>query len=143
MGHSNRTFSTKAKRENLLGTVCCNCGKECGERIEYHHVVPLEYGGHDVIGNLVPLCEECHSFVTFGFKHKHAENSGRKRKEYSPELLDRVFRQYVNKQLTETEARKALRTGQKIKEMSAFKEWAAENGVDPTQRFGRAGRWYK
>lgn len=143
MSLQERKISTKAKRDLSLGTVCCNCGKDCGYKIEYHHIVPLEYGGKDVIGNIVPLCSECHSMTTFGFVHKKAHRVGRKRKITDEALLNDVFTKYVNKELSETDAREALGTGSKIKDMVQFKEWAKKNGIDLHQNFGRSGRWYK
>lgn len=138
-----RKVAHKAKREKLLGTVCGNCGKECGAEIEYHHVVPLERGGNDIVSNLLPLCYECHSLCHFPFERKKPERTGRKRKEYDPVLLDSVFSRYVNKQLSEIEAKKELNTGCHIKDMPQFREWAADRGIDITQNFGRSGRWYK
>lgn len=143
MGSYSRKVAYKAKRDNLLGTVCCNCGKECGGEIEYHHVVPLERGGLDIVSNLAPLCYECHTLIHFPFERKKPERTGRKRKEYDSDLLDNVFSKYVNKQISEIEARKELGTGCRIKDMIQFKEWAAERGIDIHQNFGQAGRWYK
>ena len=110
MGTQSRKVAHKAKRENLLGTVCCNCGKECGSEIEYHHIVPLERGGLDIESNLAPLCYECHTLVHFPYERKKPERVGRKRKEYDPVLMDRVFTMYVNKELSEIEARRELDT---------------------------------
>lgn len=142
-----RTYSRKvarhAKQKNLFGTVCCNCGKECGAEIEYHHIVPLERGGKDVESNLAPLCYDCHSLCHFPFERKKPERTGRRRKEYDSALLDSVFSRYVNKKLSEAEARKELGTGCRIKDMIQFKEWAEANGIDIHKSFGRSGRWYK
>lgn len=143
MGSINRKVSAKAKRELSLGTVCCNCGKECGRSIQYHHIIPLEYGGNDVITNIVPLCDDCHSMQTWGFVHKKAKRTGRKRKITDEDLLDSVFTRYVNKELSEIDARKELGTGSKIKDMVQFKEWADKNGIDLQTSYGRSGRWYK
>ena len=140
MGAINRRVSAKAKRDLSLGTVCYNCGKECGTHIEYHHIVPLEYGGRDVITNIVPLCSECHSMQTWGFVHKKAERTGRKRKQYDKELLNSVFTRYVNNELSEIDARKELGTGCKIRDMVQFKEWARDNGIEMKKtNFGRGG----
>jgi formate-dependent nitrite reductase cytochrome c552 subunit len=138
-----RNVAHQAKRERLLGTVCCNCGKECGGEIEYHHVVPLERGGKDIVSNLAPLCYECHSVIHFQFERKKPERTGRKRKVYDAALLDSVFSRYVNKELSEVDAKKELGTGCHIKDMPQFREWAEEHGVDITQVFGRSGRWYR
>jgi len=142
MGFS-RKVSHQAKQALLLGSICCNCGKECGSEIEYHHVVPLERGGRDTIENLKPLCYECHSIVHFDCARRKPERTGRHRRKYDGALLDSVFRRYVNKQIMEKEAREELGTGCRIKDMPQFKEWAEKNGVDPDGRYGRAGRWYK
>lgn len=138
-----RKTELKAKRELSLGTVCCNCGKDCGTGIEYHHIVPLWRGGADVESNLAPLCKECHSLCTWGHASRIAERTGRKRKVYDAGLVESVFRRYVNKELSEIGARKELGTGQHIKEMKIFKEWAEKNGIDVSQNYGQSGRWYK
>lgn len=143
MSGYSRKVAHRAKAEKKLGTVCCNCGRECGGEIEYHHVVPLESGGNDIESNLAPLCYECHSMVHFQKERRKPERTGRKRREYDPELLDRVFRDYVGRRISETEARRELSTGCRIKDMIQFKEWAEKNDVDPRQNFGRSGRWYK
>lgn len=69
--------------------------------------------------------------------------TGRKRKKYDDALMNSVFTRYVNKQLSEKDAMNELGTGQHIKDMVQFKEWAEQNGVDLHQNFGRSGRWYK
>lgn len=138
-----RKVARQAKQENLLGTVCCNCGKDCGTEIEYHHVVPLEHGGKDIKSNLKPVCYECHSLIHFPSGRMKPARTGRKRKEYDDALMDSVFTRYVNKQLSEKDAMNELGTGQHIKDMVQFKEWAEKNGVDQHQNFGRSGRWYK
>lgn len=138
-----RSVAHKAKQKLMLGSVCCNCGKECGKEIEYHHIIPLERGGKDIISNLAPVCYECHTKIHFEFERRKPERTGRKRKEYDPKQLDRVFTMYVNKQLSETAAKKELGTGCHIKDMVQFREWAEEHGVDPHQNFGQSGRWYK
>lgn len=143
MSTYSRKVAKDAKRKMLLGSICCNCGKDCGSEIEYHHVVPLERGGLDVISNLAPVCFDCHSVIHFEFKRKKPERVGRKRKEYDEALMDSVFRRYVNKQLSEVDARKELGTGCRIKDMIQFKEWAEKNGVDPNMKYGQSGRWYK
>ena len=142
MQRENRKVSFNAKRKLLLGSTCCNCGKECGTKIEYHHIVPLNHGGNDIISNLAPLCPECHSMCTFGFV-KNTERIGRKRRVYDPALLDSVFKQYVNGEITERRAKELLETGSHIRDMVQFKEWAEENKIDFTKNFGRSGRWYK
>jgi len=143
MSGYSRKVARRAKHEKLLGTACCNCGKECGSEIEYHHIVPLERGGKDIESNLAPLCYECHTTVHFDFRRQKPDRTGRRRKEYDAVLMDNVFFRYVNKQISEREARTELGTGCRIKDMPQFLEWAEKNGVDTRQNFGRSGRWYK
>lgn len=66
----------------ILGSKCCNC--ESTENIEYHHVVPLAFGGTNRLSNIKPLCPRCHLAVHRG-KHmnefrKQPEKTGRPRK---------------------------------------------------------------
>jgi len=135
---------SRALRKNMdLGTVCSNCGKECGRDIEYHHIVPLEYGGQDVISNIVPLCIECHNMCTHGFVHKKADHTGRNRRMYDAIYIDSVFTKYVQREISEKQARKMLGTGCHIREMAHFKDWARINGIDIGQTYGKSGRWHK
>ena len=140
MSNYSRKVAHKAKQERMLGTICCNCGKECGSEIEYHHVVPLERGGLDVISNLKPLCYECHTKVHFDVERKKPERRGRKRKVYDQALMDSVFGRYVNGEIMELQAREELGTGCRIRDMVQFKEWAEGKGIDLKHaHFGRGG----
>ena len=140
MSGYSRKVAQKAKQERMLGTICCNCGKECGSEIEYHHVVPLERGGLDIISNLKPLCYDCHTKVHFDFERKKPERTGRKRKVYDQALMDSVFGRYVSGEIMELDARKELGTGCRIRDMIQFKEWAANRGIDlKNAHFGRGG----
>jgi len=136
-----RRTSKEAKRNLILGTVCCNCGTDCGKEIEYHHIVPLCCGGNDTVGNLAPLCPDCHSLVTFGIVKRTPERNGRRRRTFDAGLLDSVFTRYTNGELSEIDAKKELATGCHIKDMEQFREWAEEHGIDPKKRFGTGGKY--
>ena len=45
------------------GTVCCNCQRECGEKIIFHHIVPLALGGTNNSTNIAPVCEKCDGLI--------------------------------------------------------------------------------
>ena len=140
MSTYSRKIAHQAKKELLLGSICCNCGKDCGEQIEYHHVVPLERGGRDTVRNLAPVCYECHSLIHFPFERKKPERTGRKRKQYDHELMDSIFTRYVNGEIMEQTARAELGTGCRIRDMVQFREWAVEHGINLDHaRFGRGG----
>ena len=47
--------------KETLGTTCVNCGSN--KHIHYHHIVPLINGGTNNLGNIVPLCEDCHGLA--------------------------------------------------------------------------------
>jgi hypothetical protein len=50
--------SFRNKLRDKLGVKCYNCGSK--EHIEYHHIVPVVYGGTNKLSNIVPLCVSCH-----------------------------------------------------------------------------------
>lgn len=45
------------------GTKCCNCEKECGNDIIFHHIVPLASGGTNNLTNITPICETCDGLI--------------------------------------------------------------------------------
>lgn len=49
--------------KQVKGTICANCGLDCGQEIIFHHVIPLVIGGQDVITNIIPLCSTCHDLL--------------------------------------------------------------------------------
>lgn len=64
--------------DDCIPKVCCNCGRT--EGIQYHHIVPLKFGGTNKITNIVPLCGSCHTATHFGrhiSKCKNNTNNGR------------------------------------------------------------------
>ncbi len=45
------------------GTKCYSCGTTARPVLATHHVIPVELGGEDALGNLVALCANCHRSV--------------------------------------------------------------------------------
>jgi len=44
--------------------VCQRCHKSFKDdkfKLHAHHIIPLSKGGRNVLSNLIPLCEDCHS----------------------------------------------------------------------------------
>lgn len=58
-----------AKREKHFQYIAKNqkvrCGK-CGseEQLEWHHMIPVSYGGETVDENMICLCHRCHKAIT-------------------------------------------------------------------------------
>lgn len=65
------TSVRKALIDKFAGTDgivrCVSCG---GTPIEWHHVVPIEVGGKDVISNIFPVCSVCHKLIHYGEKFR-------------------------------------------------------------------------
>lgn len=49
---------------DMLPKKCMNCGST--KDLQYHHIVPVIYGGNDVPTNIMVLCGNCHSKVHYG-----------------------------------------------------------------------------
>lgn len=76
--------------EENLGKVCVNCGRD---DIEYHHIVPLSFGGTNNLSNIVPLCYYCHRVVhgTVNIRQIcRPESTGRPRRKFKSDFNETV-----------------------------------------------------
>ena len=126
----------KAFRQECIeryGTVCINCGSS--ERIEWHHVVPLEIGGNDEPSNCVPLCYSCHKAVT---NHqlvivsrlnewKHSALTGRK--VLKEDGWEEILLDYVECRISPSEAAKRLGGRKSFRSMKMFSEFKKRHGI--------------
>lgn len=48
----------------MLPKKCCNCGST--KDLQYHHIVPVIFGGNEVPSNVAVLCGVCHDKVHYG-----------------------------------------------------------------------------
>ena len=46
------------KEKEIIGKKCVSC--ETTEDLVYHHIVPLSFGGKDILSNICCLCNNCH-----------------------------------------------------------------------------------
>lgn len=51
----------KAAAFAASGRCCCICHKQCGTKIELHHIKQHADGGDDTFENAIPLCFDCHA----------------------------------------------------------------------------------
>ena len=123
--------SDKAILISMHGSKCVNCGFE--DRIEWHHVVPLEIGGNDTFENMIPLCHECHKAVTHhelvlktrGRCHDH--HGGRPVD--LPKGCEDIYTDFVRCRISKTEAAERLGKGGKFIENVAFKDYLKRNNI--------------
>lgn len=60
--HRRRILRNKERKGEIKKPKQCGC---CGttEKLELHHIIPIELGGNDDYYNLVYLCHECHQRI--------------------------------------------------------------------------------
>ena len=58
--------------KDIIGRKCCNCGSDID--VAYHHIVPTELGGKNILSNICCVCYGCHSLIHFG-KNKNINHS--------------------------------------------------------------------
>jgi len=63
------------------GRRCCLCREFKGQKMETHHIIPVEKGGDNSFDNCIPLCFECHADV-----ESYNENHPKGRKYTAKEL---------------------------------------------------------
>lgn len=64
--------------------ICCLCFKQCGTKMEVHHIKQKAHGGDDTESNALPVCFDCHAEVG-GYNADHPKGT-----KYKPvELVSR------------------------------------------------------
>ena len=96
--------SFRKRMKDRLGEKCVNCSSY--KSIEYHHIVPLKNGGTNNLGNIVPLCEECHC-KAHNRIYKNAKNNGRP-KVIEFEDAEPILQKYFNLEIGKAETCKLL-----------------------------------
>lgn len=115
--------------------VCGNCGSI--ENIEFHHVVPLEFGGRNVITNIVPLCHQCHCLAHQKVGKKSVERAGRPRKD-APEGYKEAIDRYIRGELKGKDFKRemGMDRGTRICEKWFYKEYLDECGIEKVEKRG-------
>lgn len=126
-------FNRKAFKKELkekLGNECCNCGSK--QYIEYHHIVPLIFGGTNKISNIVPLCASCHKCVHNAslVRQVKSYNKGRHRKEL-PKNYEKILWDYLKGKIGRKECHNLLKLGEntKMTDSAFFKEFLKSNNI--------------
>ena len=128
---SKRSEYLSIRREAIeeCGAFCANCGSR--ENIQYHHIVPLAFGGNNVLTNIVPLCEDCHYKAHMKYKHKGVQGAtGRPRKD-APVGYKDILTRYVTGALSGKNAKQMLGLGEtsKLAEQWYYKEFLSDMGI--------------
>ena len=122
--------------KDKLGDKCANCGSK--DLVEYHHVVPLVHGGTNNLGNIVPLCHECH--LKAHNKHNHGDaykkakedgRVGRKHKMSYEECLPYLEAYFSNEIGTRELIEKCkYKPGTKISNRAYVKRYKKEHNIE-------------
>ena len=122
--------------KDKLGDKCANCGSK--DLVEYHHVVPLVHGGTNNLGNIVPLCHECH--LKAHDKHNHGDTYkkakedgrvGRKHKMSYKECLPYLEAYFSNKiGAFEFKGKCKFKPGTKLSNIGYVKHCKKEHNIE-------------
>lgn len=123
--------SFRAMLEVSLSHECCNCGST--EGIEYHHIVPIAFGGTNRLSNIVPLCGRCHKAAHFGqhLSHYRTPNYTGRPKLFTDELAEKVLPLYACGEITRAECHKQLGLGRtsKLQDNRTYTEFLKRHGL--------------
>lgn len=122
--------------ELKVDNACANCGST--DRLEIHHIVPLQRGGKNVQGNVVRLCWRCHR-AAHDRKHQKESSSGRKRIQ-KPDNWNEIADQIVTNQVGVLETAAKLGIGHNT--MNRWlNEYTKENDINKCgKNYGKGGR---
>ena len=120
--------SFKQALKRYHGERCVNCGSD--DRIEFHHIVPIKYGGTNCITNVVPLCYICHKKAHGSLKvHNPEGKGGRPKKELRD--FDNCFKAYRECMIGTSKLKKRLGISKSthISENRTVKAYLASMGI--------------
>ena len=112
------------------GTKCRICG---AEDAEYHHIIPLSWGGTNDINNFLPLCHEHHLIVhgvlNQGSTARTVSHKGRTR--IVPDDYESILERYIHCEIGTLECHSLLGLGQSTKISSGiwYKEFLVEKDI--------------
>ena len=130
MSKSDRKYVSDDVKK-ILGNKCCNCGTD--KAIEYHHIVPIMFGGNDIPSNMVAICHSCHRAIHYGKPmslYLNTKNSGRKPKIPYKEACE-IYDLYVNGEIGNTKAKQLLNCSARteLSKHANFKRYKKERGI--------------
>lgn len=126
----NRVSFRRMLKEKL-GCDCANCG--FGKDVEYHHIVPIIWGGTNKLTNIVPLCHKCHQ-LAHGSRNirdmTKAKETGRKKKK-PPKGYEKIIDSYLKGSIgrKECEEKLGFTHGLKLTDKWYFKEYLKQNKI--------------
>lgn len=121
----------RTKLKALLGTRCYICG---AEGAEYHHLVPLSWGGTNDVHNFLPLCYEHHMIMhgvrVQGHTWKNKSRGGRHRK--IPENYKETLDMFIHGQIGRKECKEMLGVSpaSALTDRVWYKEYLEELGIE-------------
>lgn len=102
---------------------------------EYHHIIPLSWGGTNDINNFLPLCYE-HHMIVHGVRARKSfvkgeySRQGRPRK--LPENYKEILNLYVNCKIGRRECKELLGISEKValSDRGWYREYLEEKGIE-------------
>lgn len=74
-GVKKKVLKKNYKIFNKLTCPCCMVGLyDIDEQFEFHHILPVQFGGKNNEYNIIPLCKPCHNLITNAVKSKNLIN---------------------------------------------------------------------
>lgn len=135
--------SFRAEIERSLGHACCNCGST--EGIEYHHIVPIAFGGTNRLSNIVPLCSKCHKAAHNGrhITEYAATNHTGRPKSFTDELAEKILPLYACGEITRAECQKllGLSKGTKLHDSRGYMAFLRRHGIKSIRNTRDVATW--
>ena len=125
-------YGVRETLKQVYGTRCHICG---AEGVEYHHIIPLSWGGTNDINNFLALCHEHHLMVhgvrnQKGFRRGDLPHGGRHRK--IPENYKEILDLFIHGRIGRDECKKKLGVSSStaLTDRVWYKEYLEELGIE-------------
>ena len=133
-----RSSSVRKKALDIYQYKCANCGTS--SNVELHHIVPLAFGGNDIISNMIPLCHACHNAThhakSISKYTRKASNAGRPPK-CDDEAAFSAMDMWANGDIGERRCQELMRLSgkTKVKQTSQYIKWKRSRGIENVKNY--------
>lgn len=133
-----RNSSVRGKAHDIYQYKCANCG--ISKNVELHHIVPLMFGGNDVVSNMIPLCHACHQATHHAkniSKYIKSTSRGGRPPKCDDETAFYAMDMWANGEIGERRCQELMNLKKQthVRQTSQYRKWKRSRGIENVKNY--------